>query len=349
MDFHPKLKSKYFDENCNRRLIDEPVCEEKVFRDIQSTYSENLKKIVQICKSHSIKIIMVAPAGNYVNWQPSRSIRWRTLNDYETAKWENFYKKAIELKEQNKNQEALAYLTTCLNIDSTFAQVQYDYAEVLVRLGKFSEAQRAFKSAVDFDGAPKIASTVLINKMSEICNEYDIPFINVNEIFESQSLKNINDPKFFVDAHHLSWIGDLLIAKALRDVIIENFMISTNTSSENVIIPNDIELLHRLGLTRQDSVDFFIGRANWYLKVSEFRWNGERRLATAKENIDKALLLAPNNTKVLISHALWACLSNKPEIAMQHLHSARINNEELCLQIIRSPWVRHILQKIHIE
>ena len=252
--------------------------------------------------------------------------------------------------ENNNWQKALTSLTECHNIDSSFAQIEHDRGRVLMKLGRHTEAKIAFQNARDFDGAPKIASTVLINKIAEISNNNDTPFIDANHIFESHSLYNMNDPKFFVDAHHPSWQGDFLIAKALLNIIDECSMISGEKINALLTPPlDDIEYLRRLNLSRQDSVKFFIGRANWYMKAYGLRWEGEKRLSIARDYINNALLLAPKDTKALISYGIWACLSKEPEVAKQKLLAAKSHNKGLFRQIIRSPWVDYILTNSRIE
>jgi tetratricopeptide (TPR) repeat protein len=345
IDCIPELKSKKFEEE--RYFIDEPVSNKRTFHKIQIRYGENLEKIVQMCKRHNIRLIIVAPAGNYVEWQPNRSIRWKKLNNDETTKWEKFYYESKKSMENSEWPKALASLAECYNMDSSFAQIEHDRGKVLMRLGRYAEAKIAFQNARDFDGAPKIASTALINKIVEICNNYDMPFIDANHIFESHSTYNMNDSKFFVDAHHPSWQGDFLIAKALFNMIVENSMISHNKIPEQ-ITTDDIEYLQRLNLSRQDSVDFYIGRANWYMKAYGLRWEGEKRLSFAKGYINDALFLVPNDTKALISYGIWACLSNEPEVAKQKLFAAKSFNKGLYKQIIRSPWAEYILTKNRI-
>jgi len=343
IDLNPELKFNKFAEK--RNFIDEPICDDKTFRDIQFKYGKNLEKIVQTCKRHNVQLIIVSPAGNYVDWEPNRSIRCKQLNEDEATRWEKSYHKAKKLIENCEWQKAFININDCLNIDSSFAQFEYDRGNVLMNLGKFAEAKIAFQNARDFDGAPKITSSVLINKCAEICKNNEIPFLDANHIFETNSAHNMIDPKFFVDAHHPSWHGDFLIAKALLDIVEKHAMIPGEKMQTHITPAENIKYLHKLNLGRQDSVDFYIGRANWYMKAYGSRWEGEKRLSIAKGYINNALSLSPNDTKTLISYGIWACLSNEPEIAKEKLTTAKSINKELYEKIIRSPWANYILKK----
>ena len=111
----------------------------------------------------------------------------------------------------------------------------------------------------------------------------------------------------------------------------------------------NFEYLQRLNISRRDSVEFFISRANWYMKTCGSRWEAEKRLSIAGEYINNALSLAPNDTKALLSHGIWFCLSNEPEKSKEKIAAAKSNNKDLYEQIIRSPWVSYILSKSRIN
>jgi len=347
IDFYPELKIKKFEEK--RYFIDEPICDEKTFNKIQSKYEENIEKAVQECKRHNVRHIIIAPAGNYVEWDPNRSIRYKKLNEDKETKWKSVYYETKKLMGKGEWHKALANINECHYIDSSFAQVEYDRGNILMNLGKYEEAKIAFQNARDFDGAPKITSSVLINKCAEICKKNEIPFINANHIFEAYSEYNWNDPKFFVDAHHPSWQGDFLIAKALLDIIDGYDMIPGEKVQALITPAQNFEYLQRLNISRRDSVEFFISRANWYMKTCGSRWEAEKRLSIAGEYINNALSLAPNDTKALLSHGIWFCLSKEPEKSKEKIAAAKSNNKDLYEQIIRSPWVSYILSKSRIN
>jgi len=285
---------------------------------------------------------VIAPAGNYVEWQPNRSIRWPKLTTTETLKWEQLYNEAKTLLRANKWRQALERFKACQTIDSSFAQTDYETAEVLLKLQDFNAAKQAFKAAVSHDGAPMIASPLLIKQSQEICELFGIPFIDANKVFESHSKNDISDPIFFADAHHPTWQGDLLIAQALADTIKKYYMTSEVSKRRSSLKP--IEYLQKLHVTQEDSMSFFISRANWYLKVSDWRWENERRLAKAKDYIDKALKLDPSDTKTLITNAMWACFEGKTEVTKINLNHAK-TDRNLYRQIMNSPWVRNILAR----
>jgi len=89
IDFYPKLKSKKFADK--RYFVDEPICDKKTFHNIQIKYGENLEKIVQMCERQNVRHIIITPAGNYVEWEPNRSIRRKYLKVDEATKWDKSY------------------------------------------------------------------------------------------------------------------------------------------------------------------------------------------------------------------------------------------------------------------
>lgn len=339
----PELQIAHLIEK--RSFIDKPVCDKRGFEKIYANYTRNISKIVKMSQNNGIKLIMLAPTGNYAQWQPNRSVRWRKISSEQDLKWGEYFNKAQNLKNENRLIEASLAFEKCREIDSTFSQVEFEYAELLMKLEKYAQAKRAFKAAVDYDGAPKITCSILINQMCEICVANEIPFINANSVFESYSPHNVNDPILFIDAHHPSWRGDVFIARAVKKTIDDNKYIYNNTPPESMNSHNETELLNRLNITQKDSLEFCVDRAIWYLKSTELRWEGSRRLERAKQLIDEALSMDSEYTKAIFSLAMWASLSNQPHIAKEQLNKIRLKDKNYYNTTLLSPWVYHTLER----
>lgn len=347
MTANPTIGARRFDQK--RQLADSPVGSSAEFDEIERQYADNIEKVIKFCKEHEIGLIIIGPAGNYAHWQPNRSVRQTKFSSSEKGEWYKSYNGLRESASRQDWKSAMEHLLACRRIDSTFAETEFIYGELLMKQEKYDSARRMFKRAADLDGAPIMARTSMLAMLSALCNTNDIPYIDANKLFESRSQGALTDSTFFVDAHHPSVKGDILLARQLKQMIRENEFLGDNDSLLNLDEPSDKELLAKCGLSATDSLGFYVGRANWYLKQSITRWDLSRRLGIAKSYIDNALSISPGDARALVCRALWACIRGYQTVARQDLLAVRQSSPQLYRQINNSAWVTYVLDKCSLE
>ncbi len=184
---------------------------------IINSYKKNLIKCTEkimlkldnLSQQNNIKLIFIVPASNYGHWERKCPIYWQKNGN--TSKWYDLYQKASEALEKSNYEEALVLGKQMLAIDNNNAPTSNRIvANSLIALERTDEAYNYCVAESDyaimhnqltaFPGTPSFVRKTC----KQLGEEFQIPIIDLEEIFIDYLGSKILNDSLFVDYCHMT-------------------------------------------------------------------------------------------------------------------------------------------------
>jgi len=190
-------------------------------RRIMMHYRLNLERMVRIARDAKAGIIFIQPAINLRDMSPFKSEHGEGLDEQAREQWQVLYDRATELDRDGDPGEALAVYRQALAIDDRHAGLHYRMGQDLFKLGRFDQAEQAFRRAVDEDIAPLRILGPMQRIIAETAETEAVPLVDFPHILRDVYLDRyghgVFGKEFFVDHVHMNMEGYRLLGLALLD------------------------------------------------------------------------------------------------------------------------------------
>jgi tetratricopeptide (TPR) repeat protein len=347
-----KFKNKNFPNlNYQRKLEDKRICKKNKFLKIRNDYKKRLKRIVRIAEKHQINLIFCNVAGNYKGWEPNRSCHKNRISHKELIAWRSHFYRGKELQKNKKYRQAIKEYELANSFDNSFAETNYQLGICYEKIENFKKAKAKFKDAVNQDCDPKIASTHLNEYIRKICQNYQIPFVDVITAFEKVAKHSLIGYDIMVDAHHPSMFGQLLIAKEIIKVMEKYHFANFKKKNKLLNGKNNDWYLKNVNFSKKDYKIYHQNRGLWFAKLSTKRFDPKDRIKRAKYHLNKAFEINQKDFKTQIGYAVIFLLEKKQDQAKNKLQDACNINSKGTINTIQDIWISKLLSAngIHVN
>ena len=201
-------------------------------RQIITHYRLNLMRMVRIARSADADIVFVQPAINIKDMSPFKSEHRDGLDEQAQQDWEALYQRAADLQEAGDLPGSLRVYQQAREIDDRYADVHYRIGQALFSLGRYDEAEEAFRQAVEEDIAPLRILESMQRIVADVAVSEDVPLIDFPGIIREAYLQHYDHAVFgneyFPDHVHTNMEGYRLLGLALFEYL----------ASQNIVIPD---------------------------------------------------------------------------------------------------------------
>ena len=188
---------------------------------IMTHYRLNLERMVRIARNAGAGIIFIQPAVNLKDMSPFKSEHREGLDGQAREQWQVLYDRGAELDRNGDPDAALAVYRQALAIDNRYAELHYRMGQVLFELGRYDEAEQAFRRAVDEDVAPLRILSPMQRIVADTAESEDVPLVDfphiLREVYKKRYGHAVFGREFFVDHVHTNMEGYRLLGLALLD------------------------------------------------------------------------------------------------------------------------------------
>jgi len=214
----------------------------------------NLEDIIDTGLNSDARMVVCNVAVNLSDCAPFASSFRPDLDDASRKRWMNIYQQAITHQQEADSEEALRLYRDAGQIDNTVADLQFRMGQCLLTLGEHEGAAKAFASARDLD----CLRFRFDGQMDEITREVShrhqdepIRFVDVQAAFEANTPNGIPGSEFFYEHVHLTWEGNLLLARTIASQL-ATFLPERVTQSATSNWADDEEIGRRLAWTARE-------------------------------------------------------------------------------------------------
>jgi tetratricopeptide (TPR) repeat protein len=265
-------------------------------------YEMNLERMVSIAHDAGAAIVFVTPASNLRDCSPFKSETSLDLSDDQTSK---VIKLVDQAKQNLVDDQFDAALTSCreaLTIDPDYAEARYQSGRALFGLGRYDEAEDAFKQAIDDDICPLRANSRVSEAIRRVSEKRQVPLVDFQNLMREKCQTELGHAciggEYFLDhVHPTIEIHRQLALWILAELQSQSFVGGTAPSAP------EIDLIRR-GIQQQLDIDAQGIALRNLAKV--LHWAG--KFSEAAPRARDAIALIPTD---LESHFILAdCLFN---------------------------------------
>ena len=128
--------------------------DEVLKKHIMTHFRLNLERMARIAREAGADIIFVKPAIDIRDMSPFKSEHADKLDSKALRAWQDLYDRAAAQEKAGNHTEALNLYHQAMAIDDSYAELHYRIGGILFAMGKYDEAERSFRRAVEEDIAP---------------------------------------------------------------------------------------------------------------------------------------------------------------------------------------------------
>ncbi len=185
----------------------------------------SLERMIALARSVDARVILVTPASSLKDCAPFKSQHTPGLEPSTRKHVEQMLAKIKEAMQEENWQTALNMLEAASAEDPRHAELQYRRGQTLLALGRFDEANTAFRIARDEDICPLRALTPMRRIVAEMARDQDAWLVDYVDILERhrQAAKGdtILGEELFLDHVHPTIEGHKILALALIEKMIK--------------------------------------------------------------------------------------------------------------------------------
>lgn len=224
---------------------------------LSQTYCSLLKQCVAdtifVCRKFDVPVIFIIPPYNYQKWIPPEQVPSHLKSD-EIFKWFNNIEIAEEALKAHDIKASILHAENAIHIDHGRCQRSHS---LLARALKFLNPTRAeyhFKKAAFSGFGPYLqAIPSMPAEGAEILRKtlksFEVPYVDLAAIFESEDSPLIDNETFFLDYCHLSDRGHQVATREIRKICHEvGLPVNKNDLHKEIVWGVSSTINHELSL-----------------------------------------------------------------------------------------------------
>lgn len=193
-------------------------------RQVVPPFRLNLLRMTDIARKAGAEVVFVLPAVNLKDMSPFKSEHGEGLDAQARERWQALYERAAELAVEGIADEALGACCKALAIDNRHAELHYRTGRVLFSAGRYDEAKKAFRRAVEEDIAPLRILAPMQQALAEVAASADLSLVSFPDIIREACLEQypqaVFGREFFVVHVHTNMEGYRRLGLALLDTLV---------------------------------------------------------------------------------------------------------------------------------
>ncbi|WP_026362204.1 tetratricopeptide repeat protein [Geopsychrobacter electrodiphilus] len=312
-------------------ILDQSAGPERYTRDdalqenIVKHYRISLKRMVSLARSVGAKVILVKPASNLKDCSPFKSQHTPGLSATALQQSERFEAMSQPFYWQKNFGMALNFLNQAAKLDPRSADLQYRRGQTLLGLGLYKEAKTALISARDEDVCPLRALSSIVQTVTAVANEQQVPLVDFPGLLEQRMRKKqgyaILGKEYFLDHVHPTIEGHKILASGLLQTMSDQGLIRLDPTREEQALAKATATIEG-GLNPTEKGFALANLARVLL------WAGKND--DAARLAKQAIETAGSSQKVVTNAASTLATSyvrfGKPQMAVKQLYAVLKNN-----------------------
>lgn len=189
----------------------------------------NVEQMIKACHDRRVPLVLIRPVTNLIDCPPFKFELDPKLSNEKAAE---FHARWDALRtDRDQLQEPLAEVDYLLSIDPQHAGALYLKGRLLADKGDWESAKHYFIAARDADVCPLRAITPIVEAVSELAEQFEVPVVDAEKLFADLSEHGIPGSQWLVDHVHPTIEGHQRIAEALAEVC----------EKEHLVVPSNAQ------------------------------------------------------------------------------------------------------------
>lgn len=322
----------------DRSYFDQPVVPLNEFQAVNKHYEEAVRQIVNDVQKNKVPFIISTVASNYADFEPNRS-SYCERNDRQDE-FKQLMDRGLKLEKEAAFPDAKETYFTALNICDQFSETHYRLAKVYQAMNQPNDAWQEFELAVDLDRMPIRAQTSQNAYIRSLQNQEFVHVVDAVNALRMQDNDGLIGDNMMTDGHHPNLLGYNIIAQ----LIARKISMITNTNLPRPTIPEDFHNAFIPDLPSKKMV--FMDSAEWFIRLSTWRFESSARLTKASEYLEKYAALGEPSAKQYVFSMIIAIIRHDIPLARQQLEKARQLNAKETDVLLKDYWISQFLERL---
>ncbi|MBL6763836.1 MAG: tetratricopeptide repeat protein [Verrucomicrobiae bacterium] len=186
--------------------------------DVVRHFDSNLRIMARLANESGVPLVFVRPPSDLRSTPPFKSLHRDDLSLDDRLEWQEAVNRGRDAYASDMVASVNAFREALL-IDDRFAELHFELGKCLERLGRVSEAKRAYTRALEEDICPLRMIEALDRAMRDVAGAARFPLVDAHALLERESAFQILGNDQLVDHIHPSIEGHKRIADALLGVL----------------------------------------------------------------------------------------------------------------------------------
>ena len=202
----------------DHQVAPEDPRKQKVYQYFQS----NLEEILGAARRAGAKVVLSTVISNLKDCPPFASQLSDKLSQAQQADWRARFEAAARAQAAGQFQEAISAFQAADQLDSSYANLQYRWAQCFLALTNLDQARRHFELARDFDTLPFRADSRLNRIIADTaakCPPPDVTFVDAATLLAAQSTAGVPGRETVYEHVHLNFEGNYRLARLVADAV----------------------------------------------------------------------------------------------------------------------------------
>jgi tetratricopeptide (TPR) repeat protein len=206
-------------------LMEQVVSDESIpyggelYGSAHALYRRNIEKMIRCAGEAGIPVLFSVPVSNLSGQPPFRSISDPRVSEKERGRFVSLLRDGDTRTLEGRLGEVMSRYREAALIDSGYAGLYYAMGLVEHDLGRFEEADNAFRRARDLDGLRFRMPEEFGRSLVAICRTNGVPIADVDSAFRAESPDGIPGDALFLEHVHPNLSGYAIMARTWADAI----------------------------------------------------------------------------------------------------------------------------------
>jgi tetratricopeptide (TPR) repeat protein len=189
------------------------------FRIACQNFEANLSEIIRKSRKQNVPVLVSTLISNLKDQKPFVSNFSPTLDEHGRHRCETLLAEGRNLLESGENEKALQIFSQALEIDSTFAELQYYLGQALLGRDDSTRAYTYFAKARDLDQLRFRAPGEFNRIIQRVTERENIPIVDMERVFALASSGEIPGKEFLLEHLHPNFNGYRLMSQAFLEAL----------------------------------------------------------------------------------------------------------------------------------
>ncbi len=189
---------------------------------VRSDLRENLEAIAAAARRLGVPVVLCTVPSNLRDWEPNQAHFDRTVPAEGRRRVGDLLEESARALARGDAGAALAPLENALGIAPAYAETLFRLGRAYEALGRWAEADRAYRDARDADAQPARAPEALNATIRSMAGEPGVLVVDVERAFVEAAEHGLLGFNLFEDYVHPKPVGHRLIARELWRAILEH-------------------------------------------------------------------------------------------------------------------------------
>ncbi|WP_299468386.1 SGNH/GDSL hydrolase family protein [uncultured Gimesia sp.] len=187
---------------------------------IMEHFELNLRQMILMARAARVPLMLVNPVSNLKSCPPFKCEFENSLPVEQKARLISLWKQANDC-DWSQAERKMQLWEAAADIDQRHAGLLYSIGKTCEHLKRNEEAKTWFVNAKEEDLCPLRILEPMHAALIRSANEFDVPLVDIRELFEQKTPDGIPGSELLVDHVHPSIEGHQLIADAIYEKLLE--------------------------------------------------------------------------------------------------------------------------------